>query len=709
MHTRIKQQDAVTTLRLVLKIAGFSPIPAKGKAPVIEGWQKQFNVSDLDIAGWREKHRYAKNTGIITRDTPALDIDILNTEAVAAAVALVRQRFEGRGRILLRTGLAPKILIPFRTSEPFSKITILFDEGEKLEFLGDGQQFIAAGIHPDTRQPYTWGNDKPGKVTRQELPEIAQAEAQALIEDIEKLLADFGYTRARVKNDNSNPFDEFGKQSTRQGKTIDEIFDLLQSCRDGNWHVPMRDAIASMIGRGWSKEMVKLTCAPYAKNGIDNSNVEVLIDGAFEKFGQPDDGGNDQAKTTPSTPCSLDEVHNIFRKHFGKEFDLDALDIMLAVAASQQLDGDPVWLLMVAAPGAAKTEQVQTLAGAGAHVTSTITSEGALLSASPKRGKTAKTATGGLLRKIGSEGILVIKDVTSILSSSRDPRATVLAALREIYDGRWERNVGNEGGQTLTWTGRITVIGAVTTAWDAHHAVVAVMGDRFVLVRIDLTETAGRLEAGRRAMNNTGNEIEMRQELVDAVGGLLGNLQNDGEIDLTDGERTQLLTAANIVTLARTAVELDFKRDVIDAHAPEMPTRFSKQLVQVVRGGIAVGIPRDRAMRLAIRCARDSIPPLRIAILCDIALSPNSSVGEVRKRIGKPWVTTKREMDALTMLGLLACDETNIPSFDENAKDDLRRKWEYRLAEGIDEKTLLAMAGRADGVNAFQQAAARGG
>ena len=130
--------------------------------------------------------------------------------------------------------------------------------------------------------------------------------------------------------------------------------------------------------------------------------------------------------------------------------------------------------------------------------------------------------------------------------------------------------------------------------------------------------------------------------------------------------------------------------------------------MQVVRGGIAVGISRDRAKRLAIRCARDSIPPLRIAILCDIALSPNSSVGEVRKRIGKPWVTTKREMDALTMLGLLACDETNIPSFDENAKDDLRRKWEYRLADGIDKKTLLAMAGREDEANVFQQAAARG-
>ena len=54
----------------------------------------------------------------------------------------------------------------------------------------------------------------------------------------------------------------------------------------------------------------------------------------------------------------------------------------------------------------------------------------------------------------------------------------VLAALREIYDGRWERNVGIDGGQTLTWTGRIIVIGAVTTAWDSARSVVSSMGDR---------------------------------------------------------------------------------------------------------------------------------------------------------------------------------------------------------------------------------------
>ncbi len=104
--------------------------------------------------------------------------------------------------------------------------------------------------------------------------------------------------------------------------------------------------------------------------------------------------------------------------------------------------------------GNAKTETVTALAGAGATVTSTITSEGALLSATSKRERSSN-ATGGLLRKLGNRGVLVVKDVTSILSMNRDMRAGVLAALREVYDGRWERNVGTDGGHLdVDWAAR---------------------------------------------------------------------------------------------------------------------------------------------------------------------------------------------------------------------------------------------------------------
>src|SRR5262249_56798628 len=107
--------------------------------------------------------------------------------------------------------------------------------------------------------------------------------------------------------------------------------------------------------------------------------------------------------------CTLDEVHIVFRKWFGEGYDTDTIDAVLATAAAERLTGDPLWLLVISGPGNTKTETVQSLAGAGAHVTSTISSEGALLSATPTKSP-AKNATRGLLKKIGNPGVLVIQD-----------------------------------------------------------------------------------------------------------------------------------------------------------------------------------------------------------------------------------------------------------------------------------------------------------
>ena len=380
-----------------------------------------------------------------------------------------------------------------------------------------------------------------------------------------------------------------------------------------------------------------------------------------------------------ANPHTLSEVHRVFHRWFGQTYDLDALDIVLSAGASERLDGDPVWLMLVAGSGNTKTETVQSLVGAGAVVTSTITSDGALLSGSPKREK-ATDATGGLLRRLGARGLLVIKDMTSILAMNRDTRAGLLAALREIHDGRWERNVGTDGGRTLTWTGRLVIVGAVTTAWDRAHEVIASMGDRFVVVRMD--STVGRLEAGKRARRNTGDEEMMRAELAEYVGGLLATVTRT-PVEFSDDDEARLVAAANVVTLARTAVDYDYRGDVIDAHAPEMPTRFVKQLYQLIRGATAIGLECQAAMRLAIRCARDSMPPLRMAILDDVAQFPGTLTRDVRKRVGKPRATVDRQLQALHMLGVLTCNEEEAMHAGKPVT-----LWRYRLAPGIDPDVL---------------------
>jgi hypothetical protein len=387
------------------------------------------------------------------------------------------------------------------------------------------------------------------------------------------------------------------------------------------------------------------------------------------------------APTLPTVvPMSRDEAHTVFMRWLGKDFETDALDAVLATAAAERLDGDPLWLLLISGSGNAKTETVQALDGVGALVVSAISSEGALLSATSRKDR-SKEATGGLLRQLGDRGVLVIKDVTSILSMERTSRGMLLAALREMHDGRWSRNVGTDGGQTLEWRGRIAVVGAVTTAWDRAHDVIASMGDRFILLRVD--SNLHREEAGEQAIWNTGHEVEMRAELSGAVAGVLAGVVDGAGVLVTREEVRTLLAAANLVTRARTGVEYDYKGDVIDAHAPEMPTRFAKQLTQVVRGAVAVGMDRGQALRLAIRCARDSMPPLRLDILDDVAAHPGSTVSDVRKRLGKPRATVDRQLQALHILRILTCREESLGG--------TGTKWLYSVADGINADAIAAL------------------
>jgi hypothetical protein len=182
------------------------------------------------------------------------------------------------------------------------------------------------------------------------------------------------------------------------------------------------------------------------------------------------------------------------------------------------------------------------------------------------------------------------------------------------------------------------------------------MGDRFVIVRSD--SSSGRATSAEQAIENTGSETEMRKALAQVTGKLIEHMDKKGHT-LDKAQRTRLIKAADIVTAARTGVERDYRGDVIDAHALEMPTRFAKQLGQLVRGAVAIGLPADRAMQLAIRCARDSIPPLRCQILLDIAANPKAEPHEVHRRIGRPRHTVRRELEALHMLRLLQCEETD--------------------------------------------------
>jgi hypothetical protein len=677
-----------TELRQQLRASGYSPIPVEGKNPGLGGWQKLHNIDDQTIATWAVEHPEKVNTGLLTRYMPTLDIDILDPDAAYAIEKLVRGRFQDQGAIVVRTGRAPKRAVLFHTAEPFNKITVNLvapdgDTSQKLELLCDGQQVVGFGIHPDTGKPYTWQGINGALPALKELPAITEEEARQLVNDAAALLCEkFDYTRK--------------KRSTGDGQSSAEDWSTLYAniLTGADLHASINSLAMKMIVAGTDAGAVvntlralmnQCTAEHDARWKERYDDIPRSVATAEEKVSEE----AERQETNNVLRMSLEEVHAAARKWFGQDFDLTSVNATCAVAASLKLGGDPVWMLLISGSGNAKTEVAQALAGAGALVTSTITSEGALLSATRPNKRGGGKTTGGLLPQLAPEGILVIKDFTSIIAMNNNTRPSVLAALREVHDGRWQRNVGVDGGKSLTWEGRIVIVAACTTAWDAAHAVLSSCGDRFVELRMDSTKN--RRASGTQTLRNTGQEVQMRQEIAAAVGGLVLHAAEEVEPS-SDEEIKRLVSAADIVTLSRTGVERDYQGNVINAHMPEAPTRFAKQLMQVVRGAVAIGMMREEAMNLALRIAHDSIPPLRLSIMLDVMINPGSRPTDTRKRINKPWTTTKREMEGLDMLNILTCEE--MPYQTRKGKE--RHNFCYSLDKSFDRSALLALVGMSE-------------
>jgi len=93
-------------------------------------------------------------------------------------------------------------------------------------------------------------------------------------------------------------------------RSDDDISELLQKSKTpGQWHNSMRDAVASMIGRGCADDAIRIACAPYCDAGKDDPDLDRLINGARKKWDKPNPG--DASATEPAganKPPSADPV-----------------------------------------------------------------------------------------------------------------------------------------------------------------------------------------------------------------------------------------------------------------------------------------------------------------------------------------------------------------------------------------------------------------
>lgn len=166
------------------------PIKPKTKAPVIGGWQHGITHEQADAFA---ANGYAHGSiGLLAKWFPGVDIDVLD-QTCADAIELAATNSLGAAPI--RYGTAPKRLLMYRTEQPFKKLKIFLTapdgrtkggDGKEfaVEFLGDGQQYLVFGEHPDGAYEYRWpdGNSPLG-IEVWELPVIG-------VKDIHRFIAE---------------------------------------------------------------------------------------------------------------------------------------------------------------------------------------------------------------------------------------------------------------------------------------------------------------------------------------------------------------------------------------------------------------------------------------------------------------------------------------------------------------------------------------
>jgi hypothetical protein len=104
-------------------------------------------------------------------------------------------------------------------------------------------------------------------------------------------------------------FDEFMESLPAPGRTDEEITALLKAGQVKEWHNNMRDAVATMIGRGWPDSAIQMTCAPYCHD--KGEAVQELIDGGRKRWNKPNVEGAEDGATGEADVDRLNKVHAV--------------------------------------------------------------------------------------------------------------------------------------------------------------------------------------------------------------------------------------------------------------------------------------------------------------------------------------------------------------------------------------------------------------
>lgn len=367
--------------------------------------------------------------------------------------------------------------------------------------------------------------------------------------------------------------------------------------------------------------------------------------------------------TGDATRIDPEKVYEAYRKWLWLP-DPVVLDIVFGCCIANRMQGDPLWLFLVAPPGGTKTEILISLEQCANIVGVTTITPAGLVSGASFAGGADPSLFAQFQGELGK--ILVVKDFTTVLKMPDQPREELFGNLRDAYDGKFEKMFGN--GVHRRYVMHFGMIAGVTPVIEQYMEQSVGLGERFMTYRVPIPAgMAAQREFLRAAQRNVGREIKMRAELQSCAYAVLkyDYLKHHPSPRVPDSIKDQLIHAAQVVSLVRGSVTRDkYSKEVTHKPFCELGTRLVKQLTKwtisvALFHGRNTASPVDYAT--AVRMAVGSCPSGALAFLRGLYSDGGKSwtTDELATIAGLPaFPTGERILENMSLLG--AVDQQKV-------------------------------------------------
>lgn len=385
---------------------------------------------------------------------------------------------------------------------------------------------------------------------------------------------------------------------------------------------------------------------------------------------------------------TIQEINALYQETFYTK-DNAVLPLMISIIVGSKLKSPPVWLYIVGPSSGGKSELITALSKVPFVTQISDLTPNTFLSGFSNNKKEAS-----LLKQLGLNFVVVMKDFTTLLSKSQESQEAIIAQMREIYDGHMTKYTGT--GQVLEWGpgGKGTFVMAATEGIYSVQEKFSDMGTRainYVLL------PQHRKETTRRALTNTHKTDANREKIQNVVRDFVEEkiLALPAYLpDLPEDIVNQIIDVADFAAICRSVVKRDYRGEKSLALSAEMPMRMAKQLLAIGQqlNYIYDGNMPKEAVEAIFKTGFDSIPKQRRIILEVLSKYDRVNVTGVADKINYNPQRSREWIEDLNMFGVTRRIRAGRkeywelkPEYKEIMKKYFKIEHEGEMLEGADE------------------------